>query len=63
MFSKFETLNIDTSYNKDNYFTVTVDGENNTLKAFVNGNLVETRKWDESEGVWNHFINESLERM
>ena len=62
-FGEFEKLGVDTSYNKDIYFTITIDGENNTLKQFVNGKLIETRYWNEEENTWDSFISQGLKRL
>ncbi len=61
--SFFKDYGLTINYSEDVFFTVCVDGNNNKIYLYVDGSLVETRLWDESEDVWNNFITNSLERL
>ncbi len=59
----FKYLGYDTSYNKDIYFTVTVDGEKKEVVGFINSTEFQREQFDEENFRWEDFVQGSLQRM
>ncbi len=55
--------NIDTSYDKNIYFTVTIDGINKELVGFINGIEFQRISFEDEGLRWEDFVQGSLERM
>lgn len=59
----FKDLGYDTSYNRDIYFTVTVDGNEREVAGFIDGSEFQRNSFDETTLRWEDFVQGSLERM